>query len=148
MSTCSMFITHGHNPYMQNQVKLKCIFIFNFGIKKITEVNQRLIYTQLWPYWNAVILYTSPFFISYDDQMWNTNCSLSLLGVRKCSYYTCHIIIPIGKTTKTVIFESTKIFLTVTSDDHLSVVNKRTPTVDQLNICSCHANRMQDNTKR
>ena len=61
-----MFIAYDHNPYKQNQVELKCIFIFSSG-NIITEVNQRLIYTQLSPYWNAVTLYNSPFFMPYDD---------------------------------------------------------------------------------
>lgn len=86
--------------------------------------------------------------MSYDDHMCNTNCSLSLLGVRKCSYYTRHITVPIIKTTETVIFESIKIFLIVITDNHFSVIYKHTSTVDQLNICSCHVNRMQDNIKR
>jgi len=44
-----MFIAYDHNPYKQNQVELKCIFNFSSG-NIITEVNQRLIYTQLSPY--------------------------------------------------------------------------------------------------
>jgi len=32
--------------------------------------------------------------------------------------------------------------------DYFSVVNKRTSTVDQFSICSCHVNRMQDNIRR